>query len=170
MKQHIVIINGSGGVGKDCFVEFCKENIEIVNISSVDKVKQAASILGWDGSKTEMGRLFLSDLKLLSTNYNNDPYEYIKDAITNFKKDPNYLKIMFIHIREPEEIDKIKNDFACSTLLIRNVNITKILSNMADANVDNYEYDYIINNDDNLDSLKKQANTFIYQLFGCSSR
>lgn len=52
-----VIINGTGGSGKDTFVELCKEYVEkmdnyyIYNRSSVDKIKEAAVIVGWDGSK-----------------------------------------------------------------------------------------------------------------------
>ena len=53
MKQ-IIIINGSGGVGKDTFVEFCKKYARVLNISSVDKVKEAANILtGWNGENQE---------------------------------------------------------------------------------------------------------------------
>ena len=48
MKE-IVVINGSGGVGKDTFVQFCGEYTPIMNISSVDKVKEAAKVLaGWN--------------------------------------------------------------------------------------------------------------------------
>jgi len=44
MKK-IIIINGTGGSGKDTFVNYCSEYIKTVNISSVDKVKEAANIL-----------------------------------------------------------------------------------------------------------------------------
>ena len=63
MKE-IVVINGSVGVGKDTFVQFCAEYAPIMNISSVDKVKEAAKVLaGWNGEKDEKSRKFLSDLK-----------------------------------------------------------------------------------------------------------
>ena len=52
MEKRIVIINGSGGVGKDTFVELCGKFVEVKNISSVDKVKEAARILvNWNGEK-----------------------------------------------------------------------------------------------------------------------
>ena len=66
-----IIINGCGGVGKDTFVDYCRIFANITNISSVDKIKEAAKILGWNGGKAEEDRKFLSDLKLLSTGYNN---------------------------------------------------------------------------------------------------
>ncbi len=37
---------------KDTFVQFCGEYTSIMNISSVDKVKEAAKVLaGWNGEK-----------------------------------------------------------------------------------------------------------------------
>ena len=52
MKKRVVIINGGGGSGKDTFVEFCAKHAKVINISSVDKVKEAAKILvGWNGEK-----------------------------------------------------------------------------------------------------------------------
>ena len=51
MNQNtIIIINGSGTCGKDTVVSFVKQNFEkyfnIYNISSIDKVREAAKILG----------------------------------------------------------------------------------------------------------------------------
>lgn len=160
MNKVIVIINGSGGVGKDTFVNFCKLLVTVNNISSVDKIKEAAKILGWNGSKDECDRKFLSDLKLLSSQYNNSPYNYIKICIENFRKHSK-SNIMFIHVREPEEIEKLKNDFGCITLLITNINKEPILSNVADAYVDNYKYDYIIHNDSDLKSLLDSSIHFV---------
>ena len=160
IKKKIIIINGYGGVGKDTFIDFCRIYANIINISSVDKVKESAKILGWTGGKTEDDRKFLSDLKLLSSDYNNYLYEYITSNIKSFRED-NSVSTMFIHVREPEEIDRLKKEFGGITLLIQNVNKEGISSNMADANVDNYEYDYVIHNDFDLNELKKKAISFI---------
>lgn len=46
MKKQIVIINGTGGSGKDTFVEFCTKYGKIMNFSSVDKVKEIAKYIG----------------------------------------------------------------------------------------------------------------------------
>lgn len=165
MKQ-IVIINGSGGTGKDSFVELCGKHIPIYNISSVDKVKQAARVLGWKNGKTEKDRKFLSDIKLLSSDYNNQPYTYIKAHIGSFRSDENPYSILFIHVREPENIETIKNDFGCKTLLIKNPNVKGIDTNMADANVENYKYDYTIWNDGTLEDLEMKAVSFISMLNG----
>ena len=102
MKE-IVVINGSGGVGKDTFVQFCGEYTSIMNISSVDKVKEAAKVLaGWNGEKDEKSRKFLSDLKELGIEYNDAPFKYISNMAEEFKNSDK--QIMFVHIREFEEI------------------------------------------------------------------
>jgi hypothetical protein len=74
-------------------------------------------------------------------------------------------KILFIHCREPEEIKRLVDDFKCSTLLITNNNITQVESNHADANVNNYNYDFVIHNDGTLEDLKVEVELFILELF-----
>ena len=63
MKKQIIVINGTGGCGKTTFVELTQKYGKVINFSSVDKVKEVAKLIGWDGKKTEKDRKFLSDLK-----------------------------------------------------------------------------------------------------------
>ena len=165
MSKQIVVINGSGGAGKDTFVMFCGGFAEVTNVSSVDCVKMAANMLGWCNAKTEKDRKFLSDIKLLATEYCDHPYQYIKDSIKGFLDDDT-SNLMFIHIREPEEIERVKEDFGAKTLLITNKNVQDINTNMADANVEKYNYDYIINNDYDLNDLRVKACMFVNELLG----
>lgn len=161
--KQVVIINGNGGTGKDTLCEFCSEFTKVLNISSVDKIKTAAQVLGWNGGKTEEDRLFLADLKFLSSKYNDNPYNYIKSKIEYFKDHPLF-RLMFIHIREPLEIERVKKDFDCKTLLIQNPNVADIKSNDADANVYNYTYDYVIKNNGTLIDLKNKAYDFVCEV------
>ena len=162
MKQ-IIVINGTGGSGKDTFVNFVANYLNVYNLSSVDKVKEIAKLIGWDGiSKTEKDRKFLSDLKKLTTIYNDMPFKEIEKGITRFKNDDN-LDIMFIHIREIEEIQKVVDSYPeTKTLLIKRVGQDNITSNVSDANVDNYNYDYVIYND-TLENLQQKALEFVYE-------
>ena len=147
MKQ-IIVINGSGGVGKDTFVEFCRKYAKVLNISSVDKVKEAANILtGWNGEKDEKSRKLLSDLKDLGIKYNDAPLKYISEKAEEFKTSNNEL--MFVHVRECEEVEKCKNKCNAKTLLITNKNVPAISSNISAREVANYKYDYYINTFDN---------------------
>lgn len=77
MEKQIVIINGTGGSGKDTFVQFCSKYNKVMNFSSIDKVKEIARLIGWDGKKTEKDRKFLSDLKKLTTEYNDMAFNSI---------------------------------------------------------------------------------------------
>lgn len=154
MKQ-IFIINGSGGVGKDTFVSLVSNNISTMNFSSVDKVKEIARDIGWTGGKTEKDRKFLSDLKLLCTEYNDMPFNSMRNKVVEFLDGNSHL--LFLHIREPEEIEKAKNAFDAKTILVKRNNIEQITSNMADANVYNYDYDIVINNNDGIEELKYKA-------------
>jgi hypothetical protein len=165
-KKHVVIINGSGGVGKDSFVKLCSEYTSIFNISTVDKVKESARILGWNGDKDEKSRKFLSDIKLLATTYNRHPYNYVKKSIGYFRREDTPYLLMFIHCREPEEIALYVKDFDCYTLLIKNKNIKPINSNEADANVESYLYDFIIDNNEGLPELKEKAKKFVEMMRG----
>ncbi len=142
--KNIIIINGTGGSGKDTFVEFVSKYSKVFNFSSVDKVKEVARVIGWSGTKSEKDRKFLSDLKKLTTEYNDMSFNSIKDAVSKFYSDDN--EIMFIHIREPEEIKRAVNSFNAKTLLIKRDGQEIIKTNYSDANVENYNYDYIIEN------------------------
>lgn len=134
-----------------------------MNYSSVDKIKKIAKIIGWNGGKTEKDRKFLSDLKILTSNYNDMSYNDMKNVINVFKH--NNASLLFLHIREPTEIQRVVNDFKAKTLLITNNNIKQIKSNMADANVLNYKYDYVIDNSGTLKELEQKAIKFISEVF-----
>ena len=151
MKE-IVVINGSGGVGKDTFVQFCGEYTSIMN-----KV-----LAGWNGEKDEKSRKFLSDLKELGIEYNDAPFKYISNMAEEFKNSDK--QIMFVHIRECEEIEKCKQCLNAKTLLITNKNVAAINTNVSDRDVNKYEYDYHINNDGTLEELKQKAKEFVEEL------
>lgn len=155
MNKQVFIINGSGGCGKDTFVSLVADISYTMNFSSVDKVKEIARIIGWNGGKTEKDRKFLSDLKLLCTDYNDMPLNSMKDKYEEFlKSNSNFL---FLHIREPEEIEKAKNCFNAKTILIKRDSVEHIISNMADANVFNYNYDIVIDNDKGITEFRDKA-------------
>ena len=119
MKNKIIVINGTGGSGKDTFVEFCKEHVIVFNHSSVDIIKQAASIMGWDGKKDDKSRKFLSDLKALVTEYNDGCFKHIVELVKEFTNVKEDDCILFLHIREPEEIKRVVDEFGAITLLIK---------------------------------------------------
>lgn len=68
---------------------------------------------------------------------------------------------MFVHIREINEIAKIKELLNAKTLLINNPRVPLITSNTSDGNVYNYDYDFIIENEGTLEDLKEKAKEFM---------
>ena len=72
---------------------------------------------------------------------------------------------MCVDVREPAEIDKLKKATNGTTLLIRRDSAeASKASNHADANVLNYEYDYVIDNNQTFEDLEVEAKRFIKNL------
>lgn len=162
MNKHIVIINGSGRAGKDSFVHAAAKFAYVMNFSSVDKIKKAAKVLGWDGGKSEKDRKFLSDMKDLSTAYNDCPFQSMREKVSEFYN--SEADILFLHIREPEEIERAKKEFNAHTLLIIRNSVEHVKSNHADANVFCYDYDFTVLNDGDLTDLAIRARRFVEEL------
>lgn len=158
MEKTIVIINGTGGSGKDTFIKFVEKYAKVVNVSSVDFVKEVATLAGWQGEKSEKARKFLSDLKVIMTEYNDGPFKSIASSVGKFRESDS--QIMFIHIREPENIQRAVEEFGAYSLLVKRVGLENIASNPSDANVDNYDYDFYVEND-TLETLDKSAELFV---------
>ncbi len=165
MKK-IYIQNSNGGSGKDTFAGFIGKYIPTIKYSIVDLPKEAAQILGWDGGKTEKDRKFLSDIMDLSTEYNDAPFKDVLSLVTDFKnsKDLAEYEVLIIDMRDPKDIGRAVEAFNAKTILIRNPSVKKIESNHADRDVENYNYDYIIENDGTLEQLEKTAKLFIKKM------
>lgn len=167
MKKQVYIINGKPQSGKDTFAEFVKEyakkdyGLSVTNLSTVDKVKQAALMLGWDGVKDDKGRKFLSDLKALSSALYDGPLNYVINEVVNGDS-----SIYFVHCREPEGIQQIANKLSElgiveKTILIKNSRSEQIeYNNDSDGNVYNFNYDITINNEGTLEEFKNIARLF----------
>lgn len=161
MKK-VIIINGFAGVGKDTFSSICSVYKKTMNYSSVDKIKELALLCGWDGIKNEKGRKLLSDLKLALSEYNDLPFKCMKNKVEEFNLSD--AELLFLHIREPNEIMRAANEFGAVTLLIKNPRVEQITSNMADANVYNLKYDCTITNYGTIEQLHGLAKWFIEEL------
>ena len=164
MKK-VYITNGSGGNGKDTFAEFLRKYISVFKYSSIDLVKEMYEGIGIDrNSKDEKKRKLYSDTKDMLTKYDDIPFKDIASVVTDFKNNKIEDEVLLIDIREPEEIGRAVETFGAEAILIRNPNVEKIESNHADANVENYNYDYIIENDGTLEQLDMMAKFFVREI------
>lgn len=164
-----IIINGAPCSGKSTFVSLCKKFYEdIFECSTVDLVKEIAVSLGWDGTKDLKNRKFLSNLKDILTEWKDIPYNDIikrSEEHWNEFKTPNMMPITFVHCREPEEIQKFKDRLGALTVFVTRDEIEKLqTSNYADAEVYNYNYDYIVDNNGTLENLEITAERFVTEI------
>lgn len=149
-RKVILITNGMARAGKDTFAEYLGYLVPVYKYSSINKVKEIAKQCGWTGGKEEKDRKFLSDLKVLTSEYCDMAFDDVAKKIQWFRDVDNMYRIMIIDIREPKEIERAKQAFGAKTVFIENNRVKQITSNMADAGVFDYTYDYMIQNNGTL--------------------
>jgi len=174
----VIIINGYPRSGKDTFVSYCAEcntakvnKIRVNNLSTIDFIKNIAEQLGWNGEKNPKSRKFLSDLKKLSADFNDFPCQHTVDSIVScddyersegLDDSPNWW---FINCREPEEIGKLVDDFTALCYPVKTVFIERNDHETpncdSDSRVKEFGYNYIIENNKDLYTLKDSAETFM---------
>lgn len=158
MKK-LFVINGRPKSGKDTFVNFVSKYAKTKNFSSIDRIKELALKIGWDGKKDYKGRWLLSELKRILTYYNDTPFKLCCNAIDDFLYSD--YEIMFVHIREPEEIEKIVKEYNAETIIVKR-EIEEELSNDSDRYVDEYfHYTYQLDNNESLEKLDSKAKSFV---------
>lgn len=165
----IYVVNGTGGVGKDTFVDFCLRILgdRARKMSTVDLVKEIATMLGWDGTKNEKNRKFLSDLKDLLTKWGDIPWKDIQKKISEFEIKLRGVNIdpdtgaVFIFSREPAELKRFRDELNARIILVTNPRVPLIQSNHADAEVLDFDYDVTIDNNSDFEDLYKKAIGFI---------
>lgn len=159
MNKQIFITNGMARCGKDTFAILLNEIVSTLKYSSIYEVKRIAEYCGWAGKKDEKDRKFLSDLKMLISEYSDLPFLATKEKIDEFLLDKKY-SVLLVDIREPREIERAKNAFNAKTILIENNRVELVNSNMADANVFNYSYDFVIQNNGTMDEFRNNVYEF----------
>lgn len=70
-------------------------------------------------------------------------------------------EIIFLMIREPQEIGRAVKEFDAITLLVKRDQADPITGNHADRDVDLYDYDYTIYNCGSLYELQSNAASFV---------
>lgn len=157
MNKVAIVINGAGGVGKDTLCALAAKHFRVMNVSSITPIKEIAAMCGWDGSKDDRSRRFLSDLKRLSTEYNDYPTRWALERYHEFLSGDD--DVMFVHIREAGEIQKFIDATGgeAISLLVRGGERMKKAEygNVSDDEVENFSYDYYFVNDKALDDAER---------------
>ena len=185
-RTKVVIINGKPQSGKDTFCKYAQgycdddESANTLIISSVDPLKEMLTQLGWDGTKTDKIRGMLMDMKQLWVQNQDGPTMFLFNNILEFHKAcTGEDNIVFVHIREPEEIKKLVNALTgfesmgidvISLLIIRKGGEdtpnqpAETRRSDDEALINGYEYDVTINNDEDLIKLQELAAEFVDKL------
>lgn len=165
MEKIVIIINGVGGVGKDTLCDLAAKYFKVKNVSAITPIKDIAQNYGWNGEKDAKSRKFLSDLKRVFIEYNDLPTKYLYAQYKEFLESKN--EILFVHIREKEEIEKFKRlvKIRCKTLLVnrQNINVEK-WGNASDDEVINYQYDLYFDNSRSLSEVEIDFISFLSSL------
>lgn len=171
----VVIVNGRPGCGKTSFENICQGILGsqyCKSRSSIDKIKEIATMGGWQGSKNLKDRKLLSDLKRVFTEYNDLPTLDIIKFLSSWESNLENFHvggmphILFVDVREPKNIANLKKILNATTLLIRRPGDDDIdTSNDSDLQVFEYDYDWVINNDGSFKDLESAAERFINWIF-----
>ena len=164
VRKTVLIVNGKPRAGKDTFVELLSYMIPVYKYSIIEKVKCVALDCGWKGKKEERDRKFLYELKKLTDEYSDMSFVDVYERIEAFAKDEIKEVLFAVDIRDPEDIEMMKDLTGAFTVFIENENVPEITSNPADANVANYEYDFVIKNNGTMDDYKREVYNFLMAL------
>lgn len=158
----VYVVNGFPCSGKTTFEEYVGKLVKHISIlSTISPIEKMAYDFGWNGEKDAKGRKLLADLKRAWVTYDDQPFRYISYELQGIDYDwPDC--VVFIDSREPEEIKKLCEEFEAKSVLIRRATVeNREQSNESDANVLNYDYDIVIENNGDLSDLALAAENFI---------
>ena len=159
----VVVINGYPESGKDLFGGLCDIYRKSYTICTSTPMKEAMSLLGWDGVKTDEVRNALYDMKVMSNKLFNTTQQYVLKTLCKIKLERvGSDGIVFIQSREPKEIDWFVKALGAETLLI--TRLGKYAGNNAsDMFVEDYDYDTIITNNGSIKDLEDKAESFVWR-------
>ena len=161
MDKLVFIVNGKPRAGKDTFAMILNRYMNVYKYSAVTKVKEIATLWGWDGQKEERDRKFLHELKMLTSEYSDMAYQDVVNEIKKYRNGEIEADVFIVDVREPEEIERLAKEVGALTVFIENNNVPAITSNAADANVENYEYDFVVPNNGTMNDFEEEIKLFM---------
>lgn len=188
----VVVINGKGGIGKDTLISALDKqpDISVFNVSSIDPFRDIADKFNRSGEKSDAYRLMLSELKRSVDSYykkeNGITFsdEYLKKNLRDFvefsdKDTGDFNNVMFVHIREPENIRSFiemakrelmlmgDKDTYVTSLLVRSDRAKEDYGNASDNGVEDYDYDFIFDsNGSKEEDTKSFVKAFSHEVLG----
>ena len=180
--MRILMISGKSASGKDEFARILKEKLESGNqkvliIHFGDPVKDALMrYYKWDGNKDQAGRTMLQRLgtEVMRTTYPTYWAEIVAKFISATANDWNYVLIPDLRFyNEFETVCQYNNNV--TTIRINrfdnegkpyynnNMRINQ-LTHISECELDNFNFEYIVENRSDIDALKASADLLIEEL------
>lgn len=170
---HVIVVNGLPRAGKDTFIGMVTESLQskglpVIAFSSIDPVRDMLTKAGFDLSgKTEADRRLLSLVGEAVEEHSRWRTMRCIDLIELFSVQFGGLGVLFLHIREPKNIEIVRSmcDFLFNrvkfiTVYLDSIRAETITSNASDAGVLEMQYDRKIFNNGSLADLRKGAALF----------
>jgi len=177
----IIAVSGNAEHGKDK----TKELIVRVLRKFAKRVKSenlstrigffAGKFFKWDGKKDERGRTLLQEIGMKVME--KDKYFWVDSvAIPLLTLGKDMFDFVLIDVRFPSDIERLKEIFGESKVITLRVNrigfksslTEKQKSHSSETALKEYEFDYIINTKEGLDSLRAEVRRFLekFNLYG----
>lgn len=172
----VITISGKAESGKDTSANILKEKLEDMGYSVLithyaDLLKYICKqFFGWDGKKNEEGRTLLQRVGTEGVRVKKPDYwvDFIKSILEIFEDEWDFVLIP--DTRFPNEIESMKEDFECISVQINRPNYKNHLTeeqrqHTSETALDDFKFDYKINNPGNLGGLADEVNKLINQIF-----
>lgn len=172
----IITIAGKAQHGKDTAAELLKNKLEVCKEKKVllthyaDLLKYVCEkFFGWNGKKDEAGRSLLQYVGTEVIRSVEPDYwvDFIKSILNMFPDNWDYVIIP--DTRFPNEIDNLKDDFDVVAVRVVRPNFDNGLTDeqkqhKSEVALDDYAFDYIIENSGNLNDLATEVTRLIEYL------
>lgn len=179
-----IILSGKSGSGKDMMAQFMKEELEkhgqkALIIHYADAVKWfCREFLDWDGKKDEVGRTLLQMVgtDIVRAKHPNFWVGIVVGLIQAFEPTNNFDVAIIPDARFPNEVNiSLENLKNCVSVRIERKNadgtpwINPVLTedqrnHPSETSLDVFAFDYIVHNDEGLDTLRESAETLLKDL------
>ena len=176
-----IVISGKAGHGKDMTASYMKEILEnhdlrVITIHYADAVKWVLrDYFDWDGNKDEHGRYLLQHIgtDVVRKNYPDFWTKIVAELLVAFDKE-NLFDVALVPDARFENEVEITMDTLPDSVCVRvkrenpdgtdweNPALTDAQKkHPSETSLDNYSFDYVIHNDEGLDTLKESTITIL---------
>ena len=182
--NNTIIISGKAGSGKDTVAQFMKEELEkhgkrVLIIHYGDAVKWVLrDFFNWDGKKDAVGRTLLQRIgtDVVRAQFPNFWTGIVVGLLEAFEPYSDFDVALVPDARFPNEVDiALENLHNCVAVRINrcnadgtewiNPNLTEEQRNHpSETSLDTFAFDYVIHNDEGLNTLEESAKTILTDL------